>query len=74
MNKLFDRIVMCVGVAVIFFAIGAAYQDCAMGPSLDRFGKLKQECYPNKTCDDDLSCVSDVCVDAPAVLKECLGK
>ena len=41
---------------------------CGGGSAGGATGRLRQGCYPNGTCNTGLTCLSEVCVDAPATL------
>ena len=42
--------------AALIFVIGCGSGSKTSDESVSNFGKLGQECYPNKSCDDDLIC------------------
>ncbi len=45
-----------VGLLVLLFS--AVVAKCATWDRVDDFGGQGQPCYPNRTCDDDLTCYS----------------
>lgn len=49
--------------AVIVFMLGLLTGTCAT--STHERGAEQTHCYPNKTCDQSLTCLSDICVKVP---------
>jgi hypothetical protein len=51
-------------VPLALFGAGASSAGaCAAGEDVDRTGQEGFPCYPNSTCNNDLLCVSQVCID-----------
>lgn len=46
------------GVVVLVFSAVVAVGKCAAWDRVDDFGGQGQPCYPNRTCDGDLTCYS----------------
>ena len=61
---------------VIAFGILYGGLTCAkhVFPKDPSDGTLRGECYPNKTCNEKLTCVSDVCVELPVENENILPK
>jgi hypothetical protein len=54
------KITLLVGVSV---SIAAGLYACSSSSSPPAQGDLRQDCYPNGTCNAGLTCVSNVCVE-----------
>lgn len=53
--------------AALVFVIGCGGGSKTSGESVSNFGKLGQECYPNRTCDEGLLCDEEknICIEDP---------
>lgn len=48
-------------IGFVFFLVISLYLEVEK-PKLNNYGGRKETCYPNKTCDKNLSCIDNICV------------
>ena len=47
---------------ILIFFIAGIFCGVSIPDNISDYGGVKEECFTNKTCNDNLTCVSNICV------------